>query len=302
MASLRKIDGVKVSRHQQPLLADVVQGCAEVEVPRLTPGSVAVTITSPPYYRQKDYRAEGQIGWESSVQGYVDRMKNVLAAVWRATKPDGSCFVVVGDTYYKKSLQLVPARLAIAAGDVGWTLRNDLIWAKSDAAPDGAADRWRFAHEHILFLTKQPRGYKFNADAIRVPYSPVTLRRWADGQKYGGRKAKAEAGPRGQRFRRGKVFKLNPKGTLPRDVVEFSTARSSLDHFATFPLGLIERLLLATTDPGDLVLDCFAGTATTGVAALRHGRQFIGIELNCKYAKLGRERLQDAAVPVDLAA
>jgi DNA modification methylase len=191
--------------------------------------------------------------------------------------------------------------LAIAACEVGWTIRNDLIWAKTDAAPDGACDRWRFSHEHILFLTKSARGYKFNADEIRVPYSPVTLRRWAGGQQYGGYKAKDEAGPRGQRFKKGKTFKLHDKGTIPRDVVECATARSKLDHFATFPLELIEQFVLATTDLGDLVFDPFAGTATSGVAAIRRGRRFLGIELNPQYTKIARARLKTVAIAEQVA-
>src|SRR5438094_8878689 len=115
----------------------------------------------------------------------------------------------------------------------------------------------------------------FRADAIRVPHSAVTKRRWGNGQRYGGRKAKDEAGPDGQRFKRGKTFRLNEKGALPRDVLEFPTARSSLDHFATFPPALVEKLLLATTDEGDLVLDPFAGPATTGVVAISHRRPFL---------------------------
>ena len=171
-------------------------------------------------------------------------------------------------------------------------MRNDLIWSKSDAAPDGAADRWRFVHEHILFLTKAPRGYKLNADEIRIPYSPVTVRRWSGGQEYGGNKAKAEAGPRGQRFRRGKTFRLNHKGTIPRDVIECATARSRLDHFTTFPVELVEKFVLATSDEADLVLDPFAGTATSGVAAVPHARRFLGIELNPAYARIARARLK----------
>ena len=113
---------------------------------------------------------EGADRMGKSVDEYVQTLKHIFAETLRVTSPSGSCFFVVGDTYMNKSLQLVPQRLAIAACESGWTLRNDLIWAKSDAAPDGATHRWRFSHEHILFLTKQPRGYKFRADAIRVPY------------------------------------------------------------------------------------------------------------------------------------
>ncbi len=278
------------------LHGDIVEGSAETKLSDVTTGSVQSTVTSPPYYRQKDYHVRGQMGWETSVGDYIARMKNIFRELFRVTKPDGSCFFVVGDTYINKSLQLVPQRLAIAACEAGWTLRNDLIWSKSDAAPDGAGDRWRFSHEHILFLTKAARGYKFNADSIRVPYSAVTLRRWSGGQAYGGKKAQEEAGPQGQRFRKGKTFKLNEKGTIPRDVIECATARSRLDHFATFPLELVEQFVLATSDRDELILDCFAGTATTGVAAVRNGRRFLGIELNPQYAKLARSRLKAEAV------
>lgn len=282
--------------------AVIIEGTAAARLAELSDQSIQTIITSPPYYRQKDYHAKDQIGWESSVIKYVEKLKVIFAELWRITAMNGSCFFVVGDTYVNKSLQLVPQRLAIAACECGWTLRNDLIWAKSDAAPDGAADRWRFSHEHIFFLTKQARGYKFNDDQIRVPYSPVTLRRWADGQKYGGDKAKEETGPRGQRFKRGKTFRLNDKGTIPRDVIECATARSRLDHFATFPLELIEQFVLATTDLGDVVLDPFAGTATSGVAAVRNGRGFIGIELNSEYAKIARNRLRTECVTAEKAA
>jgi len=262
---------------------------------KIPDGVVQTTITSPPYYRQKDYGCKGQLGWEPTVERYIKKLNAVLDQVLRATAPSGSCFVVIGDSFAGKSLQLVPHRLALAAAASGWTVRNDLIWAKSDAAPDGATDRWRFAHEHILFLTKKSRAYKFNADDIRVPHSPVTKRRWGDGQEYGGPKAKPDAGPAGQRFKRGKTFRLNERGALPRDVLEFATARSRLDHFATFPESLIEKLLLATTDRGDLVLDPFAGTATAGVVALQHGRRFLGIELCRRYTKLARQRLSSAS-------
>jgi site-specific DNA-methyltransferase (adenine-specific) len=85
-------------------------------------------------------------------------------------------------------------------------------------------------------------------------------------------------------------------------VIECATARSRLDHFATFPLELAEQLVLATTERGDLVLDPFAGTATSGVAAIRNGRRYVGIELNPEYAKMAANRLSSADSDVQSAA
>jgi len=185
---------INLAHTGEPLIID---GSVEKKLSAVPDACVQTTVTSPPYYRQKDYDSKDQLGWEPTVGDYVTKMTWIFQELWRVTNATGSCFFVIGDTYANKTLQLVPQRLAIAACNVGWTIRNDLIWAKTDAAPDGAADRWRFSHEHVLFMTKAARGYKFNADEIRVPYSPVTLRRWANGQQYGGDKSRKEAGPKG---------------------------------------------------------------------------------------------------------
>lgn len=271
----------------------LIQGNALEQLPRLPSGFIDATITSPPYYRQKDYGVAHQLGWETHLDQYIFKLTAVFTELLRMTKDSGVCFVILGDSYAKRSMQLVPQRAAIAAVDCGWTLRNDLVWAKSDPAPGGGDNRWRFTHEHILFLTKRPSGYKFNNSAIRVPYSARTVTRWGKGQTYGGPKARSKADAAGQRFARGKAFQLNPAGTLPPDVLAHSTARSNLAHYATFPIELIERFILAATDPGDVIFDPFSGTSTTGVAAIRHRREYVGVELSSLYYSMGVRRLKD---------
>ena len=112
-----------------------------------------------------------QIGRESTAELYLRHIKAVLIQILRVTNDAGSCFLVIGDSYVNRRLLLIPHRIALAAVDAGWTVRNDLIWHKKDPPPESPRDRWRSAHEHILFLTKQPKGYRFNADQIRVPHA-----------------------------------------------------------------------------------------------------------------------------------
>lgn len=269
----------------------LIPGCALATLSTLPSSAINTTITSPPYFHQKDYGVKDQLGWESSLDEYLAKLRIMFSELLRVTSATGTCFFVIGDSFARRSMQLVPQRAAIIAVETGWTLRNDLIWAKTDAAPGCSADRWRFTHEHVLFMSKNSKGYKFDAASIRVPYNERTIRRWGNGQTYGGRKAGAEAGAQTQRFARGKSFQLNPEGTLPSDVLSHATARSKLDHYATFPLGLIERFVLATTNPDDVVFDPFTGTGTTGVAALKHGRRFLGIELSPSYLTIARQRL-----------
>lgn len=251
-------------------------------------GSVALTVTSPPYYLHRDYEAEGQIGQETTLAGYLGRMEVVLRELLRITDDRGSCFMVVGDTYIDRRLQLVPHRLAILAADVGWTVRNDLIWAKSDPPPDSPRNRWRAGHEHILFLTKKPSGYRFDADAIRVPYAPATLRRWGAGQAYGGPKSKARRRAGDSRMRHGQTFQLNPGGCLPADVWRVPCSNTSAKHYAAFPSRLVQPIVKACSAAGDVVLDPFAGTGTVCALAAKFQRLYVGIELNPDYAELAR--------------
>jgi DNA modification methylase len=266
-------------------------GCALEKIQQIPSCSIATTVSSPPYYRQKDYGIPEQIGWEKSLEEYLEKLRFLLTELMRVTSPSGSCFFVIGDSYIRRALQLVPHRTAIISTEVGWTLRNDIIWAKSDAAPGRETDRWRFTHEHVLFMSKKATHYTFNSSKIRVPYSERTVQRWGAGQSYGGKKARLIADPKSQRFGKGKSFKLNPEGTLPPDVLYHASAKSVFNHYATFPEPLIERFILATTLPGDLVFDPFTGSGTTGLAALKNGRRFLGIEISPAYRSIALERL-----------
>lgn len=277
----------------------IVSGCCLEQMCLLNDESVDLTVTSPPYFQQKDYGSNLQIGWEDSLEAYLSKMRRVLESLYRLTLPNGSVFVVVGDSYAAGAMQLVPQRLACIAADCGWLIRNDLIWHKTDAAPGRAPNRWRLTHEHILFLVKSLNGYVFHESAIRQPYAEATLKRWGKGQRYGGPKAKTQPrsigkkeNSKGNRFPDGRSFRLNPDGTLPSDVINCASGRSSLDHYATFPSSLIETFILAASNEGALVFDPFAGTGTTGEVALRHGRRFLGIDVSELYVSIARERLE----------
>jgi DNA modification methylase len=278
----------------------VICGCCLEKMAALEPGSVDLTVTSPPYFQLKDYGDDRQIGWESSRDEYLGKMTRFMLLLRGLTAPSGSAFIVIGDSYDRGTMQLIPQRLACIAADMGWHIRNDLIWSKTDAAPGKTPNRWRFTHEHILFLTKSPNAYVFDDAAIRQPYSVATLRRWGKGQRYGGPKAKkrpAEWGKKqqakGNRLAAGKSFVLNPGGTLPSDVIQLPSGRSKFKHYATFPLALAETFVVAASGPDALVFDPFTGSGTTGEAALRRGRRFLGIELSAEYAAIARGRLSE---------
>lgn len=266
--------------------ARILCGDAAQVLATVPTGSVALTVTSPPYFKHRDYAVADQIGREANLDKYIDRIREILNELWRVTDDAGCCFWVIGDTYRGGKLLLVPHRTVLLAAEIGWTVRNDIIWHKTDPPPESARNRWRTGHEHILFLTKRPSGYRFNPDAIRVPYAPSTMRRWGNGQSYGGRKSAGRKSARDSRMRHGQKFQLNGKGCIPIDVWSLPCANARVGHYAVFPDELVRQAVEACSDLGDLVLDPFAGSGTTCRVARSLGRRCLGIELNPEYAAL----------------
>ena len=198
-----------------------------------------------------------------------------------------------------KDLLGVPWLLAFALRADGWYLRSDIIWAKPNPMPEPVTDRPTSAHEHVFLLAKSAR-YFYDADAIREPLSPLSIQvhsRYKDGGSSlsskvtgSGRKETTE----NSGLRNGKDRDLDA-GRNKRNVWEIATQPYADAHFATFPPKLVEPCILAGSSPGDVILDPFAGSGTTGVVALRHDRSFIGVELGPAYADLARWRIRDDA-------
>ncbi len=201
-----------------------------------------------------------------------------------------------------KDLVGIPWRVAFALQEDGWYLRSDIIWQKPNAKPSSVKDRPTQAHEYIFLLSKSEK-YYYDYKAVREPQVESErsrrLREHAAGLKtvYNLRSEKdphqTPAGATGCMKSVEARHKLAMTGLRNRrSVWTVSTRRFPGAHFATFPEGIAVPCVLAGTPPGGVVLDPFAGAATVPLVALKNGRQFIGIELNQKYAEMGRERIK----------
>lgn len=128
---------------------------------------VDMVITSPPYYMKREYLAGG-IGLEDTYQEFIDDLVAICKEVYRVIKPTGSFWLNLGDSYQNKNLLMIPQRVAIRLTDeVGFTLRNQVVWNKMKGAPDNAKDKMRTLWEPIFFFTKQSKGYYYDVDAVR---------------------------------------------------------------------------------------------------------------------------------------
>lgn len=302
----------------------ILVGDALEQLRTLPPASVDCVITSPPYYQLRDYGVAGQLGTEPHVDCWVENLVAVFHEVARVLKPTGVVWLNLGDSYSRhvrygappKSLLLGPERLLLALAADGWLIRNKIVWAKPNAVPTSVTDRLQTTHEPVYFLVRQRR-YYFDLDAIRVPYRSAPRASQPSGSRA---LPVAVTGPLAQR-KLGLVAhsgQQNPRGRNPGDVWTIAPRPYSGAHFATFPPALVEPPLRATCPrwtcaecglpwrgeqpscaghtgrlPG-LVLDAFLGTGTVAEVARRHGRDWLGIELNPAYADLARSRLNSA--------
>ena len=158
-------------------LGTVLIGDVRERLTGLPAASVDCVITSPPYFRLRDYGMSGQIGLEETVDGWVDELRLTFRGLARVLKPTGSVWLNLGDSYSRhprsgapaKSLLLGPERLALALLADGWTVRNKVVWAKTNTMPTSVRDRLSCQWE-VLYLLTRSRHYFFDLDAIRVPH------------------------------------------------------------------------------------------------------------------------------------
>ena len=277
----------------QVICSDVRKGLS-----RLNDSSVDTVVTSPPYYGQRDYESDIQIGHEKTIEDYVDTLVEIFDAVRRVLRPEGTLWLNLGDKYLNGQLQGLPWRVALALQADGWVLRSDIIWHKPNAMPSAVKNRPTTDHEYIFLLTRSTKDYYYDADAIREPHVTFTNQsRMKGGRKHlGKRGGTPEAGknrgnPNLHDGRWDQAF--HPKGRNKRTVWSMPLSKYRDAHFAVFPESLVEHCVKAGSPPKGVVLDPFCGSGTTGLVSLRIERDFIGIDCSQRYCDMASERLRN---------
>ena len=120
----------------------VIHGDAGQVLEVLPAQSVQAIVTSPPYYKQRDYEAENQLGNEPMPEEYVRKLVAIFSSCKRVLKPDGLLWLNLGDKYKDGKLLGLPWRVAIGLSDSGWILRSDVIWHKPNAMPASITPRF----------------------------------------------------------------------------------------------------------------------------------------------------------------
>lgn len=214
-----------------------------------------------------------------------------------------------------KNLLGIPWRLAFALQDDGWILRNDIVWAKPNAMPESVTDRLAVRHEYV-FMFSRSRRYWFDLDPIREPLAhpaESTQNSWARDTKEADVPGQTMRQHRADRPGKGGGTNLRPAskqhltpdthgGRNPGTVWTIPTTSFPGAHYAVMAPALAERCILAGCRPGGTVLDPYSGAGTTGMVANRHGRRYIGIDLDAGAldlslkTRLAQGALMDTAV------
>ena len=315
--ALARIDARKERGKTMKVKAEVIIGDNRQALKELPDASVQTVVTSPPYWGLRDYGHDNQIGLEQSPEDFIEQLCVVFDEVWRVLKDDGTIWVNLGDSYAgnnsrasnngragfgneregvflktgeglkHKDLVGIPWRFAFAMQARGWYLRSDIIWHKPNPMPESVTDRPTKSHEYIFLMTKSPR-YYYDHEAIKEDAIWAEEKRAGKGRLHYDGKRQGEKGT-GQENFVSIVDKKNKRSVWQVNVKGYKEA-----HFATYPTELIEPCILAGSKEGDTVLDPFSGSGTTGEVALKHGRNYIGLELNPEYAAISEKRITDA--------
>lgn len=239
--------------------------------------------------------------------------KKEAPSAWSSENRGFSVPKTTGSGVKPKDLVGIPWRVALALQADGWYLRQDIIWHKPNPMPESIKDRCTKAHEYIFLLSKSPK-YFYDADAIKTPLKDTSMARLMqdiENQKGSNRVPGKTNGP--IKAAGGKGWKKNMAGSglkikghkgyfdkngdpicgtmvNRKSVWKINTKPYKEAHFATFPPKLPELCIKAGSSKGDVVLDPFFGSGTTGWMAQRLGRKWIGIELNPEYVALAEKR------------
>lgn len=269
----------------------LLNGDARLSLRKLESNGIQCIVTSPPYWSLRNYDDMNQIGAEETIQEYLENLCNVFEECMRVLKDDGVLWVNIGDMYAapltgnvksekqktntgslaqsgkekvkraswkKQGMQMkeqigLPWMFAFEMRKRGWLVRQEIIWHKPNPMPESVRDRATKATESVFMFTKSKK-YKF--DLCGLNYN-------------------------------------NEREGNVHNVWYVTPSKYKGAHFATFPPKLIEPCILSSTEAGDIVLDPFAGSGTTGAVAMKHGRKSVMIELNGDYCDLITQRLDN---------
>lgn len=266
-------------RVETPAVVDEIfcQDARSIDPTQVADHSVALLVTSPPYFTGKVYEADTSLGHvPSSYVEYLEWLCDVLAACLPKLEPGGRMAINVANLGRKPYRSLSADVISILQNDLGMLLRGEIVWQKAKSA--GGSCAW---------------------GSFRSPQNPV-LRDVTERVIVASKGRFDRALKRSVREQRGlphePTIETDEFLEATIDVWEMPTASATrIGHPAPFPVSLPRRLIELYTYKGDLVLDPLIGSGTTALAAIETGRHYVGLDNDEQYVELARQRILEAS-------
>lgn len=291
--SCTKVKNLLKKRSNEEIAGDIQEVSGEnytvhrgscTSMSHLEDGSVATVVTSPPYFQMRVYEngvpASAQLGQEPTVGAFCENLSHVFDEAYRVLKADGSLFVNITDCIQHGRMLCVPHHFVLAMLKRGWILNDTIVWSKVNPMFQDTK-RTLASHEYIYHFVKSVEFFYDKSWIQDMDFTPHDF-------TYGGA---------------GKVLSLRSHWKFDGHVLETITPNNhelrveckkigmSLTHSATFPKEIPLVAILSSSRPGDVVVDMFNGTGTTGEVAVATGRKYVGYELSPVYMKFTEVRM-----------
>ena len=247
------------------------------------PGSVSLIVTSPPYADQRKNNYGG-----IHPNDYVEWFLPKAQAFQKCLKPDGSFVLNIKEKAVNGERHTYVIELILALKKQGWLWTDEYCWHKKNCYPGKWPNRFRDSWERLLHFTVNKR-FKMRQEAVMVP-----MGNWKDSRL----RNLSETDRTRDESKTGNGFGKKVENWIGRDmayptnVLHLSTECGYKGHPAAFPTSLPSWFIRLFTDPGDVVLDPFAGSGSTLIAARELDRCGIGIDMSKEYCEVMRERLE----------
>ena len=247
------------------------------EMPEISSSTIALTVTSPPYWNAIDYdthtsnpyawhRNREYSGIGASFPAYMATLQNIFTNVLNATRPGGFCAVVIGTVLHNGTHYPTPMLFTSYMLSLGWEFHQDIVWNKVTGGVKRAGSYIQHPRagyfypnimtEYILIFRKRGPMWRGTTDALPVD----------------------------------EVFKKDIANTVWHIA---PVPPHTIEHPCPFPEEIARRLILLYSDPGDTILDPFLGSGQTALAAVRNGRNIVGYDVELPYIELTKERLHE---------
>ncbi len=266
-----------------PILDHIYLGDCVSILPFFANDSIDLVVTSPPYADQRKHTYGG-----IHPDQYVEWFLPITRELYRVLKPTGSFILNIKERVVNGERHTYVIELILEMRKQGWLWTEEYCWHKKNSYPGKWPNRFRDSWERCLHFTKQ-RQFAMYQDSVMIPVGE-----WADSRlkKLSTTDRQRDESKVASGFGKNVSNWVGRDLVYPTNVIHMATECSNRSHSAVFPVGLPEWFIKLFTVEGDVILDPFMGSGTTGVAAKRLNRHYVGIETLSEYVQEARERIE----------